>query len=84
MTMGTLTLASICPGGDHVTVRIQIPDIDPPYDGVTHVLSITDLSAPITAEEVAAIAKTVLRIHLLSRTPEQLVADLQAGIDVSI
>lgn len=78
MASGTITLQSVCAGGDHVSVRLTVGAQTFDYNYL-----IDDLNAPITAEDRRLAVSVITRFHCGGLTKAQAKAELQSpGISV--
>lgn len=78
MASATITLLGVCPGGDHVNVRLTAggQDFDFWYE-------IGELNNPITADERKSACSIITRFHCQGLTKAQAKAELQSpGISV--
>jgi len=74
----TTTLTSICSGGDHLTFTISGDKL------MTIKSNATDITDPITDEEVAAFVKCLTKLTKIGRTNAQTKTLLQSGVTVTI
>ena len=79
MATATISLQSVCAGGDHVTVRLTVgaQNFDYGYE-------ISELNEPITAEQRKDAVSVITRFHCGGMTKAQAKAELTLpGIVVS-
>lgn len=78
MTTITVTLGSICSGGNHLTMNITGAHT------ASVVMDIALVSAPLDQSEIEAFVKTIMKMAKGGRTLAQARTLLQAGVTVTI
>ncbi len=79
MASATITLQSICAGGEHCVVRLTVGAQDFDFN-----FPISELNNPISAEERKAATSIIARFHCGGLTKAQAKTELQSpGIAVS-
>ena len=78
MTTLTTTLTAICSGGNHLTFTIS------GAKSATVPVNLSDLTDPITDEDVVSFCKTIARMAKNGRTMQQAKTLLQAGVTVTV
>lgn len=78
MTTLTITLNAICAGGNHLTFGITGAAT------ATQIADLSDITAPLTAEDAQALVRIVGRMAKAGRTVAQAKTLLQAGVSITI
>lgn len=79
MASGTITLQSVCAGGDHVRLRLTVGGNNFDFD-----YEVEELRRTITAEERRAAVSAMVRFHCGGMTAVQARNELQSpGISVT-
>lgn len=78
MSAVTITLTSICAGGNHLTFTVTGDA------SRTQTLDASVLSEPASEKEVEAFLKLICKLAKNGRTPAQAKALLQAGVTVTV
>lgn len=78
MSTITVTLASICSGGNHLTFNLT--------GAATRslVVDLADLTAPITEADAETFCRVIARLAKQGRTAQQTKTLLQSGVAVSV
>lgn len=76
----TLTIDAVCAGGDHLTLGLVL---DGQAKRVARCVR-SELTAPLTEEEIEAAMKVLIRLHARGKTANQVRNNLQAGLVVTI
>jgi hypothetical protein len=80
MTTATITLRSICAGGNHLTFGVTV-------DGQQEMRRVIDLAhaqEPLTEDDAQAFLKIVAKMAMRGRTINQARTLLQAGVTVVV
>lgn len=80
MTTPTITLDSVCPGGNHFTLGAVV------NGQAKRIVQTTrdDLSEPLIEDEVEAAIKVLIRLHAIGKTKLQVRNNLLPGLAVTI
>jgi hypothetical protein len=75
----TISLLSICDGGEHAKIRVTMPG------GATRdvEISASDVLTPLSADEQAAAVAAMIRLHCNGMTRAQTRNAIQSGINVA-
>lgn len=76
MASETVKLTHVCPGGSHLTFTLS------GAKEATLMLSLLDLSEPVTDEEIVAFCKVMIKLVKVGRTNAQARAVLEVGVTV--
>lgn len=78
MASETVTLTSICAGGNHLTFTLT------GAKEAAHVLELSSISEPLTDAEIEGFLKCVAKLARQGRTLAQARTLLQAGVTVTV
>ena len=79
-TAVTITLDSVCSGGDHITLGVTVNG----GQTRTFAFNVDDAREPIGADEIRSTALTIVKLHCKGMSKAQAKASLQSGIDLVI
>lgn len=80
MATVTLTATRICSGGNHYTMELRV-------DGVvraTRTYLVDELIDAVGDVEAETVMLSLIRLHKLGRTNAQVVANLRAGLNITV